>query len=228
MFSKFTSVPNVNRKGSAQENQFQNSAHTGLVRTRSTTLPTSWGEDNQLTTESWAPGIHTFFFILLRDLYWLFLQFVQSKFEIFDFWNLPLYLSAAFSGRYRSQTTLEFAPQIEDVAYEPGIWMPQKIRANSHCERIRKISNIRGTSPRYSRVSSGTVLSTISWQEVEKNEVSRRKRAESLMSTITSDSGDVDFLCSSQPQDNLAEMMTSKETPQSGSVRVVRNTNFFY
>lgn len=47
------------------------------------------------------------------------------------------------------------------------------------------------------------------------------------MSTITSDGGDVDFLCSSQPHDNLAEMMTSKEVSQSGTVRVVRNIESF-
>ena len=57
MFSKFPSVPNVNRKGSAQENRLNNSAHPGIYRTRSTTLPTSWGADIQLTTESATPGI---------------------------------------------------------------------------------------------------------------------------------------------------------------------------
>jgi len=41
------------------------------------------------------------------------------------------------------------------------------------------------------------------------------------MSTIASDGGDVDFLCSSRRHDNLAEMMTSKEISQSGTVRVV-------
>ncbi|KAL9964380.1 hypothetical protein ACROYT_G028012 [Oculina patagonica] len=125
-----------------------------------------------------------------------------------------------FSGRYRSQTTLEFAPQIEDFAYEPSIWMPQTVGSVDHCERIRKISNIRGMSPRFSRARSNTVLSTSSWHEVENNELSRRKRAESLMSTITSDGGDVDFLCSSLPHDALAEMMTSKEVSQSGTVKL--------
>ena len=47
------------------------------------------------------------------------------------------------------------------------------------------------------------------------------------MSTISSDGGDVDFLCSSQSHDNLAEMMTSKEISQSGTVRVVRNRVFY-
>jgi len=48
------------------------------------------------------------------------------------------------------------------------------------------------------------------------------------MSTIPSDGGDVDFLCSSRRRDNLAEMMTSKETSQSGTVGVVPIKQSFY
>ena len=49
------------------------------------------------------------------------------------------------------------------------------------------------------------------------------------MSTISSDGGDVDFLCSYRRHDNLAEMMTSKEISQSGTVRVVPiKHNFFF
>lgn len=138
------------------------------------------------------------------------------------------FIFIASSGRYRSRSTVEFSPQMEEFGYEPSFWMPQKDRADSHCERMRKISNIRGMSPRHTRARSGTVLSTTSWQEVESNEPIRRKRAETLMSTITSDGGDVDFLCSSLPRDALAEMMTSKEVSQSGTVSVNSelNTNF--
>ena len=104
--------------------------------------------------------------------------------------------------------------------------MPQKISVDNHCERIRKISNIRGMPrPRHSRVRSSTVLSTSSWQEVENNELGKRKRAESLMSTLTADGGDVDFLSSSLPHDALADMMTSKEVSQSGNVSTKRKHN---
>ena len=72
------------------------------------------------------------------------------------------------------------------------------------------------------------MLSSSSWQEVENNELGRRKRAESLMSTLTADGGDVDFLSSSLPHDTLADMMTSKEVSQSGNVSSKRNITCLY
>lgn len=55
--TKFPSVPNVNRKSSAQENHLQNTVHPGLVRMRSWTLPTSSEANKQQITENTTPGI---------------------------------------------------------------------------------------------------------------------------------------------------------------------------
>ncbi|KAJ7390652.1 Multidrug resistance-associated protein 1 [Desmophyllum pertusum] len=104
-----------------------------------------------------------------------------------------------------------------------SLWIPKNNSSssgvNSHCERMRKISNMRARPRRISRIRSETMLSTTSWQDVDIDEVNRRKRAESCLSTISSGSGDVD-LSSIMPYDPLVEMMTSKEVSQAGVVKL--------
>lgn len=136
-------------------------------------------------------------------------------------------LLAPSSGRCRPRTILAAKPQGEfnDWGYGPSLWTPRNTRADSHVDRMRKISDVRGTFRRYQRTRSDTVLSSTSWLKVETNDTTRRKRAESLLSTITSGGGDVDFLCSSMPYDTLAEMMTTTEQSESGNVRL--NSQFF-
>ena len=116
---------------------------------------------------------------------------------------------------------LDVTPRLlDDWGYGPSLWTPQKTGTDCHVERMRKISNIRGAPRKYSRTRSDTVLSSISWQEVESNETNKRKRAETILSTITSAGAEVDFLCSSLPYDTLADMMTSQEESKSGNVSV--------
>lgn len=121
--------------------------------------------------------------------------------------------------RHRSRTTLEPTPQMEftDGGYGLRLWSSQNTAHNNHVQRMRKISDIRGVSP---RMRSDTVFSTMSFLEIESMEFIKRARAESLLSVITSDSGNVDFCASSQRYDTLADMMTTKEEAEIGGVRI--------
>ena len=68
---------------------------------------------------------------------------------------------------------------------------------------------------------SDTVLSTKSWidSDIDELQTSRRKRAESVLSTISSGL-EMDYMCSYRPQDTVAvDTMTSKEESQAGVVR---------
>lgn len=137
-------------------------------------------------------------------------------------------ISTVSSGRSRSQTTLDSSRQAEDILRVLSLWIPKnRERTGSHHERMRKISNMRGISPRMppvARMRSETILSTTSWQDFDIDEKPSRKRAESVLSFSTT-SGDQDFLRSSHTSDTLVEMITSKEVSRDGAVRIHTFTN---
>lgn len=107
--------------------------------------------------------------------------------------------------------------EFTDGGYGLRLWSSQNTAHNNHVQRMRKISDIRGVSP---RMRSDTVFSTMSFLEIESMEFIKRARAESLLSVITSDNGNVDFCTSSQRYDTLADMMTTKEEAEIGGVRI--------
>ena len=130
--------------------------------------------------------------------------------------------------RCRSRTTLEANENwnVEKFEHVLNLWIPKnRTGVDNHCERMRKISNIRGRPRQLTRLRSETVTSTM-WQDVDINEKSKRRRAESRLSTVSSTSEDVDYLSSLTPSDTLVEMMTSKEVSQAGVVRIPVNRSF--
>ena len=126
-------------------------------------------------------------------------------------------------GRLRSRTMMASNQQTEQIERVLNLWIPKNTdRENSHCARMRKITNMRGVRPRISRVTRGrsdTILSTMSWQNVEIDEKPRRLRKESVLS-ISTITGDEDHLSSSLPYDTVVEMMISKEESKEGAVRI--------
>ncbi|XP_078381397.1 ATP-binding cassette sub-family C member 3-like [Oculina patagonica] len=138
-------------------------------------------------------------------------------------WTLPASPEAQSDvfKRHRSRTTLESNTNLEKSEQLISLWIPKNSnRDNGHCERMRKISYMRGRPRQMSRFRSDTVTSIKSWQDFEIDERSRRKRASSRLSTVSIVSEDVDYLSSVMPFDSLAEAMTSKEVSQEGTVKL--------
>lgn len=125
-----------------------------------------------------------------------------------------------FFKRHRSRTTLEPNTNLEKSEQLISLWIPKNCSSvNSHCERMRKISYMRGRPRQMSSLRSDTVTPITSWQDFDIDERNRRKRASSRLSTVSIVSGDVDYLSSAMAYDSLVEMMTSKEVSQEGTVR---------